>query len=89
MVESFFYKLSTSVGINVKETLRISSFKLIGQLGMAVAVDGRDSDDASLWWRVLRYVHPVDGLSRQGNVIVLIQHFYKYLGKIQENSQMS
>lgn len=83
-IESRLFKVNTRVGINVKKALRISGFELIGQLGIAVAVDGRDSGDGSPRWRIFCYVHPVDGLGRQGNVIVLIQHFNKYLKKIRE-----
>jgi hypothetical protein len=40
----------TGVGINVEQRLRISGFKLIGQLGMTIAVDGRDSSDGRPRW---------------------------------------
>lgn len=71
----------TGIGINVEQRLRISGFKLIGQLGMTIAVDGRDSSDGRPRWWILGNVNPVDGLGRQRDVIVLIQNFYKYLRK--------
>jgi hypothetical protein len=75
------WRIRTGVGINVEERLRISGFELVGQPGIAIAVNGRDSGDGRLGRRILGDVDPVDGLGRQRDVIVLIQNFYKYLGE--------
>jgi hypothetical protein len=43
----------TGVGINVEEKLRISNFELLGQLGIAIAVNRRDPDDGRIERRIL------------------------------------
>lgn len=69
----------TAIGIDLEEGLRIAGFKLVGQLGVAIAVDCRDPGHRRLGWRILRNVDPIDRLGCQGNVVVFIQHLNKHL----------
>jgi hypothetical protein len=58
----------TGVGINVEEKLRISNFGLVGQLGIAIAVNRRDPGDGRIGRRILGDVDPVGGLGCQRDV---------------------
>ena len=58
----------TGVGINVEEKLRISNFELVGQLRIAIAVNGLDPGDRRLGRQILGDVDLVDELGFQRDV---------------------